>query len=184
MASIMGFKMKNVKNINGREGYGCSGTMYINNQKIGTYVDYGDGGEEIIDYVSDDARKLMIKLVIKYAKVYKNNFLIELYKERPEQFKEECATFKKQNPFIPDEDITLQTMASNSEVYIVSNFLSLLEAEKLFKKYSKNGYRAIGIKGNEVTAFPSNWSDEEINKCVTDDKIEKIYKTLDDFNQS
>ena len=38
MASIKGFQMKNVKNILGREGYGCSATMYLNGKKIGKSI--------------------------------------------------------------------------------------------------------------------------------------------------
>lgn len=33
MASIKGFQMKNVKRTLGREGYGYSGTMYLNGKK-------------------------------------------------------------------------------------------------------------------------------------------------------
>lgn len=181
MASIMGFQMKNVKNIEGREGYGCSGTMYVNGKKVGKYVDYGDGAPESIEYVSDDARKSMIKLIIEYAKIRKNDFRVELYMEKPEQFKAECVRFKKDNPFIPYEDITIETMASNSEVYIISDFLSLLNKEKLFKKYSKKGYRAIGVKNSSVTAFPLIWSDEKINEFAIKNEIDEVYKTLDDF---
>ena len=135
MASIKGFQMKNVKQTLGREGYGCTATMYLNGKKIGTYADYGDGAMEDVDYISKAAEEEMMKTIIAYAKEYKNDFIINLYHERPQQYKEECERFKKYHPYIPDEDITIQTMASNSIVYIVGAFLDLLESEKLFKKY-------------------------------------------------
>lgn len=179
MASIKGFQMKNVKNTLGREGYGCIATMYLNGKKIGTYADYGDGGCEDVEYVSAEAEKEMMKLVIEYAKEHNNEFIVDLYNERPQQFKEECERFKKQYPYIPDEDITIQTMASNSIVYIVEDFLALLDAEKQFKKFQKKGYRAISTDGSRITAYPASWSDEQIKAHANGNKV---YMSLDDFN--
>ena len=178
MASIKGFQMKNVKNILGREGYGCSATMYLNGKKIGTYVDYGDGAMEEVDYVSKEAEIEMTKVIIAYAKEHPNDFIINLYKERLQQFKEECERFKKYHPYIPDEDITIETMASNSIVYIVEDFLNLLDMEKQFKKYQKKGYKAISIEGNNLCAYPSSWSDEKIKESA---KGKTLYMSLDDF---
>ena len=178
MASIKGFQMKNVKNILGREGYGCSATMYLNGKKIGTYVDYGDGAMEEVDYVSKEAEIEMTKVIIAYAKEYQNDFIVNLYKERPQQYKEECERFKKYHPYIPNEDITIETMASNSIVYIVEGFLNLLDMEKQFKKYQKKGYKAISIEGNNLCAYPSSWSDEKIKESA---KGKTLYMSLDDF---
>lgn len=173
MASIKGFQMKNVKNILGREGYGCSGTLYLKGKKIGTYIDYGDGGCEDIEYISKVDEENMMKTIIEFAKEYSNDFIVNLYKERPEQYKEECERFKKYHPYISDEDITIETMASNSIIYIIDEFLKLLEMEKLFKKYLKKGYKAISVDGNKVAAYPGSWSDEAKGKT--------LYTSLEDF---
>ena len=178
MASIKGFQMKNVKQTLGREGYGCTASMYLNGKRIGTYADYGDGAMEEVDYVSKAAEEEMMKTIIAYAKEYVNQFIVALYEERPGQFKEECERFKKHYPYIPDEDITIQTMASNSIVYIVEAFLTLLDLEKTFKKYQKKGYRAISIDGNNITAYPVSWSDEKIKEHA---KGKELYMSLDDF---
>ena len=178
MASIKGFQLKNVKNTLGREGYGCTATMYLNGKKIGTYADYGDGGCEDVDYVSKDAEADMMRVIISYAKEHHNEFIINLYHERPQQFKEECEIFKKYHPYIPDEDITIETMASNSIVYIVSDLLELIETEKHFKKYQKKGYRAISLDGNSLSAYPASWSDERIKESA---KGKTLYMSLDDF---
>ena len=162
----------------GREGYGCIATMYLNGKKIGTYADYGDGGCEDVDYVSKDAEADMMRVIIDYAKEHHNEFIINLYHERPQQFKEECERFKKYHPYIPDEDITIETMASNSIVYIVSDLLDLIETEKHFKKYLKKGYRAISLDGNNLSAYPSSWSDERIKESA---KGKTLYMSLDDF---
>lgn len=178
MASIKGFQMKNVKRTLGREGYGCLATLYLNGKKIGTYSDYGDGALEDVEYVSDDAEKQMMKLVIAYAKEHPNEYIVNLYKERPQQYKEECERFKKYHPYIEDEDITIETMSSNSIVFIVEDFLKLLDMEKEYKKYQKKGYRAISIEGNMITAYPSNWSDELIKKSA---EGQTLYMSLSDF---
>lgn len=178
MASIMGFQMKNIKRTLGREGYGCVASVYLNGKKIGTYEDYGDGALGDINYISKEAEEAMMNVIVAYAKEHPNNYIVNLYKERPEQFKEECKRFKKRHPYISDEDITLETMASNSIMYIAEDFLNLWNLEKSFKKYQKKGYRAIGVKENELTAYPADWSDEKILKEATG---ETIYATLEDF---
>lgn len=180
MASIKGFQLKNVKQPIGMEGYGCIASMYLNGKKIGTYTDYGDGGCEDVTYTSKTSEEEMIKVIIEYAKIIPNKFMIDLYHERPEQFAEECKKFKKRYPYISDEDITIQTMASNSIVYIVADFLNLLESEKLFKKYLKKGYRAIALDGNKLTAYPASWSDERVRANAMG---KELYMSLDDFNK-
>ena len=69
-------------------------------------------------------------------------------------------------------------MSSNSIVYIVEDFLKLKESERLYKQYLKKGYRAISLKGHQVTAYPNNWSDEKIKEEAKD---QKIFSSLDDF---
>ena len=178
MASIKGFQMKSVKQTLGREGYGCTATLYLNGKKIGTYANYGDGGCEDVTYVSKDAKEAMMKIIIEYAKEHPDEYIVDLYKKRTEQFEEECQRFKKYNPYIPDEDITIETMSANSIVYIVDEFLNLLELEKHFKKYRKKGYKAISVKNNEVIAYPMSWTDENIKKEA---EGKTLYTSLDDF---
>lgn len=180
MASIKGFQLKNVKQILGHEGYGCIASMYLHGKKIGTYADYGDGGCEDVDYVSNDAEAEMMKVIIEYAKEHPNKFIIDLYHQRPQQYKEECESFKKRYPHIPDKDITIETMASNSIVYIVEGVLELLDHEKWFKQYQKKGYRAIALDGNKLAAYPASWSDERVKASAIG---KTLYMSLDDFNK-
>lgn len=178
MASIKGFQMKSVKTPIGREGYGCLGTMYLNGKKIGTYADYGDGAMEDVVYVSKEAEQEMMKVVIAYAKEHPNDFIINLYKERPHQFEDECKRFKQCYPYIPDNDITIETMSSNSIVYIVSDFIELVDLEKRYKQYVKKGYKAISVKGNQLQAYPASWTDERIKR---ESEGQKLYTSLEDF---
>lgn len=178
MASIMGFAMKGIKEPIGREGYGCIGTMYLDGTKIGTYKDYGDGACEDVEYTCPEHREAMMKVVIAYAKEHPNKYIVDLYKQRPQQFQEEIERFKKFNPYIPDEDITIETMSANSEVFIVSALLKLINLEKSFKKYQKKGYRAMSVNDNEITAYPQSWSDEKIRNMAGD---AELFFSLQDF---
>ena len=188
MASIKGFQLKNVKNIAGREGYGCTGTMYLNGKKIGTYTDYGDGGCSDIRYESMEARANMVKTVVEFAKTHTNNFIVACFKNNPARFEEERKEFLRRNPFISEEDVTMEVFSACKEDYIVAKFLELQQYEKAFKKWQKKGFRAIcvQIKGHTgdatITAFPNSWSDERIAEemSVIDDA--KLFKTLEDFN--
>ena len=182
MASIKGFQLKNVKRTLGREGYGCMATMYLNGKKIGTYEDYGDGACEDVTYVSKEAEEAMMKVIIDFAKGYDNEFIVNLYHERPQQFKEECERFKQRYPYIPDDDITIKTMASNSIIYIVEELLYLMDLEKKFKSYLKKGYKAIGVTKQNMSAYPASWSDEKIRTSAKEEG-EEVYMSLEDFNK-
>lgn len=178
MASIKGFQMKNIKKTQGIEGCGCTATMYLNGKKIGTFADYGDGGPEDVKYVSKEAEMNMMKVIIEYAKENPDEAIMEIYKSRPNQYKEECKKFKQFHPYIPDEDITLATMSSNSIVYIVAEFLDLWTIEKLFKKYQKEGYKAIAVDEEKVHVYHANWSDNKIRERA---KGKTLYMSLEDF---
>lgn len=180
MASIKGFQLKNVKEVVGREGYGCLATIYLNGKRIGSYEDYGDGGCEDVTYISAKAEEEMTRVIIDYAKTHPCQFIVNIYNERPQQFKAECENFKKYHPYIPDKDITIETMSANSIVYIVEDFLNLLRREKLFKKYQKKGYRAISINGEQLSAYPASWSDEKIRIAA---KGKELYMSIEDFNK-
>ena len=182
MASIKGFQLKNVKRPLGREGYGCIATMYLHGKKIGTYEDYGDGACEDVTYVSTEAEEKMMKLIIEYAKEHPCKFIVDLYHERPQQFKEECESFKKYHPYIADEDITIDTMSANSIVYILEDLLALMEDEKQFKNHQKNGCRALSVDcdAGMMYGYPASWSDERIK---AEAEGHKLYMSLDDFDK-
>lgn len=177
MAKIMGFQLKNIKTPLGREGYGCIGTMYLDGKKIGTYSDYGDGAMEYVEYTSEKEEEKMMKRIIEFAKTYQNDFITQLYTERPDQYKETCERFRKKYPYIPEEDITIQTMASSSIVYIVEKFLEYNEYEKVFRNGKKKGYRAIGIKGDMIYSIPEHYSDERVKALHYD----QVFTSLNDF---
>lgn len=178
MASLKDFALKNIKEFVGKDGYGLTASMYLHGKRIGSYTDHADGSPEIVSYVSDEAEKEMRKLIVSYAKDHPNSYIVDMYLADPKRYKEDSERFKKAYPYIPDEDITIESMSSNSIVYIVEDFLKLKETERLYKLYVKKGYRVISLKGHQVTAYPSNWSDEKIKEEA---KCQKIFSSLDDF---
>lgn len=180
MASIKGFTLRNVKHPLGREGYGLIGTMYLNGKKIGTYTDYGDGGMEDVVYESEQDEQDMTRLIIEYAKEHPNTMIMSLYNERPEQFKEKCERFKRHHPYIPESDITLQTMASNSIVYIASELETLMAMERTFKNALKRGYCCMSVKGDTITNYPRDWSLDHVKDEAKGS--DALYTSLTDFD--
>ena len=184
MANLGGFQLKSIKNTMGIEGSGVIATMYLDGEKIGTYADYGDGAMEQVDYVSKEARQKMVEFIIDYAEANPNDFIVNLYNQRPKQYEEECKRFKEFNPFIPDEKININTMSANSIVYAVEDFLKLNDVEKVYKRGLKKGYNAVSSDGKNIVSYPASWSEgkisEEARKCGHD----KVYYSLEDFNIS
>lgn len=185
MASINGFQLKNVNRITGREGIGCSGTMYLNGKKIGTYCNYADGREPDVIYISREAELEMVKLVLDYAKTHPNEYIVKMYKENQDRYEDKCRELKKHYPDISDKNITIESMAGNSIEYIITDFLLLLGLEKTFKKYHKKGFKAISVHMSsnnwsyDIEAYPDNWTDKRIEEKANG---RKIYWSLDDFN--
>lgn len=56
-----GYRVKGIKNIEGREGLGWSGTIYRNGKKIGTGDDYADGGPSRLRIPDSEEREALLK---------------------------------------------------------------------------------------------------------------------------
>ena len=185
MAKIMGFQLKNIKKTRGIEGYGCIATMYLDGKKIGTYADYADGAMGNAEYDSKEAEEKMTKVIISYAKKHPSEYVVKLYDQRPKQFKETCQRFKEVHPYIPDEDITKETMSANDICFIVEDFLLLHDAERRFKTMNKKGYKALFVsEKGEMISYPSVWTDEkvlnDVKKC---NLVGNVYFSIEDFEQ-
>jgi hypothetical protein len=180
MASIKGFKLKNVKQPLGREGYGCIGTMYLGNKKIGEYADYGDGAEADINLCSKENEELLIKIAVEYAKEHPNKEWMAFY-DNKDFFERRKESFKKRYPFISEEDITKETVYADIS-FLVEEFLFLQATEKIFKKNPKRGYSAVGIKGNNIVSYSDSWDEERVLKVAKLDNVEKLFFKLEDFD--
>ena len=187
MASIKGFQLKNVKHPVGIEGHGCTGTMYLNGKKIGTYADYGDGASSSVSYDSEEFRKEMIQTMVAFAKEHPSHMIVAWFRNNPEKYKKEKDAFMKQYPYFSERDVTMEVLSACKEDFIVEEYLHLAECEKYFKYWQKKGYPAISVSDAastgemSITAYPEDWADEKILEAMKDDGHKTLYKSLDDF---
>ena len=129
--------------------------------------------------------KKKAKLIIAYAKDHPCEYVVNPYKERPQQFKEKCERFKKLHPYIPDEDITKETMSANDICFIVEDFLKLYRAEKIYKRNLKKGYKALVVYADGSTiSYPSSWTEEKIRESFREENQEgEFFFELSDFEK-
>lgn len=66
MASIKGISLKGIKKTHGMEDEGFIANLYLNNKKIGSCADYGDGGPLSIRYDNPNTEAVFQKLVREY----------------------------------------------------------------------------------------------------------------------
>lgn len=69
MAKLMGVQLKAVKRWEGMEGYGLSANLYIDNKKVGTVLDEGNGGMIFIN-VLREKQNLLDERRTKYFEKY------------------------------------------------------------------------------------------------------------------
>lgn len=183
MASIKGFKLKGIKTPIGREGYGCLATMYLNGKKIGVYEDYGDGSFGNETFYSKEAEEAVIKIAVAYANEHPSSEFVELCMSSSDSLVQAMDRFKKEHPYIPDEDINENTVYADTE-FLVNEFLFLHSMEKIFKKNQKNGCGATAFSGEHAYGFPAGYTKEGIERemKLRDLKIDYLFFTLEDFD--
>lgn len=122
MAKIKGVKVVEKETWTGRDGYGLLADVFVDNKKVGTYRDDGDGS---MPYLDTDASAT--KIIKERAEKYFDEFPPDLTganitnKEDP----------KKKYHFMFDENA------------FIEEILALNENEKLAKKEYKKGYNVI-----------------------------------------
>lgn len=139
MAGIMGINLKAIKRTVGREGDGFLANVYLNNKKIGTVADYGDGGG--YEICIEQEKKLFEEIVQKYYERYPelDNFALKSSKEYIE---------RKANGTLPIRNFSKRDGFSLDEVFYEPFFSKLYRLHCLesdFKKCLKKGYSALVI---------------------------------------
>ena len=167
MANLGGFQLKNIKRTLGMEGYGCTANMYLDGEKIGAYADYGDGAMGDWSYVSKEAEMKMDSFLLQYAEAHPNDYIVNLYQQRPEQRKEEYERFVQCHPHIKPEYVTDNVLSNFDMDCLVYDFTELNDNEKEYKKALKKGYGAIAVLKdqrnlNVTYSIPQGWTDEKI----------------------
>lgn len=121
MAKIFGVQLKARKTWEGREGIGCSSNIYMDNKKIGTFYDAGDGGS--VDIRIDKPE--MEKELNNRAKKYFEKFPFD--KTGLEEEKLMGKSFEEKYGFLVDTESFLEELDS------------LFETEKFWKEQVKKG---------------------------------------------
>lgn len=158
MAKIYGVELKAVKYLEGREGIGFTSNIYLNNKKIGRFLDYADGAmaEYHFDLKAKKEEEELEKIAEKYfqdypkALFYENDkvgeFLEELLqlKEREDQYKKLIKKNDKGVLLIGSyhKRTELPGIETKSDETLTAKFYN----EKSFEDYKKKqGYAELYI---------------------------------------
>jgi len=177
MAKIKGIQLKSVKDFVGREGYGFSANIYLDNKNVGEVLDTANGSGEFEFHYKD---KSQTEILARLSKEY--------FKENPKYmlyFDEKGSERSQNEGYISD---------------MVEELKLLTFVEKAYKKYTKQGFPiTIFVEFNERNKdiMDSDYNSEEafvLGAKVWDDamkaklkkdyplaKIFKTYESLDAF---
>ena len=200
MAKLGGFELKSIKHFQsmewGEDG-GTSANVYLNGKKVGEYINYGDGGEGRIDYVSKDAEKQTELFLLDYAST--KDYISPRFVDTPAEFEHSKEIYLKYHPYVPEEKVTERTLSNADIDLLVGDFEALLDCEKAFKKAEKMGHDKVGRVASTIYSFSKNMTEQEAQDDLIDNfnKITekyphladmygapKLYTSMDDFNIS
>ena len=126
MARIYGVQMKAIKQWEARDGIGTSANIYIDNKKVGTFYDAGDGGCVDINIDTAEARQKLEERTKKYFE----NFPFDKTGIEKKGF---TGDFDKKYSFLTNSEAFLE------EVYNLQN------NENFFKKNVKKGFKMLVV---------------------------------------
>lgn len=188
MAGIMGINLKAIKRTVGREGDGFLANVYLNNKKIGTVADYGDGGG--YEICIEQEKNVFEETVQKYYERYPelDNFALKSTKEYLE---------RKTKGTLPIREFSKRDDFPLDEVFYEPFFSKLYRLhclERDFKKGLQKGYSAlvivsyVYIPGEPLALDEAYYTGgskeafEEIKSHATSPAFEIAqYTSLDDF---
>lgn len=161
MASIFGFKLKNRKTFQGREGEGNQGNLWYENKRVAWYSDCGNGGSADIDFYNgvkgiEEFKPILDEAVKKYYERY---------------------------PMTGD----YAHLTPNAELFM-SELLTLMDREKSYKSMLKKGYPVV-IMYKEAEDSPYEHiiglkSASKVERFIEKEKITKynLYTSVEDFD--
>lgn len=180
MASINGIFLRKTKVTTGMEGTGLIADVYMDGRKIGTFTDYADGSMGIMDYVSREAEEKFMHAVFAFGNTHPNEFILNLHKERPEQYKMEKETVRRSFPYITDEEITDNALSNNDPACLIEEIYYLMQMEKYFKKGIKKGYSHMIETDKDCVYY---CIPERLAETQKVEGYVRTYASLDDFVQ-
>ena len=178
MASIKGFSLKNVHTMVGRDGQDISADMYFNGKKVGTYRDYGCGGEADAFFYDLKEKANVFTAIGEWCKNKVDKWSDNFYKTAPERFEQKKGILLDMYPQLNADEITTGNIIFFSVDILVENLLNLLKMEKHYKKAVKSGYKGIGI----VEANDYEYSIHCLSATPADGLYDKVYMNAEDFN--
>lgn len=188
MAKIYGLELKAVKKTYGRECEGFIANLYMDNKKVGSVADYGDGG--CIDVSLESQREEVFRRALLYAQNHRKEDTITSELKSPEEY-----VRLRDEGKLPLRKVDLDDKWSHIE-HLVYELYELLGLEKEFKKAIKKDWKAIVlaeyvyIPGNPLPLdqiYSTDGSETSYNfvKDVAEKKSKAVeltqYSSLDDF---
>lgn len=178
MAEIKGIKLKNVRNTEGREGYGLIAEVWLGNKKVGEFADYADGAMGDMTFTSKEMEEKFVHIVMAYGKDHPDQFIMNLHKERPEQYQSEVERLKDIYPFLSDEEITEESVSACDYDFIINDLADLINLEKSFRKGLKQGYSCLYTTSDGKVYV---CTEKVLRKAVENKEADRFFKSLEDF---
>ena len=125
MAKILGVQLKSRKTWEAREGLGCTANIYMDNKKIGTFYDAGDGGCVDINIDTPEARNELARRAKKYFEKYPFDTT------GLDETKLDGKTFEEKYNFLVDTES------------FINEVDALYEREQFWKKQVKKGFKIL-----------------------------------------
>ncbi len=160
--------LKNIKYFDGRNGTGCSATIYFNGKKCGTFLDEAHGGEYYIDYTCPELNDFL-KSLPKFSEVE----WMKAINHKVEDFhtNERDNTWKWYwcDAILQEKEITKQYNKWLKKVVIFNKDKKKIEHYRcLYKLLEQPKYRAAinEIAGNNIILndLPKNKAYDYFNK--------------------
>lgn len=154
MASIYGFKLKNVKTFPGRDWEGVTADLWYKGKKVAFYSDYGDGAGGTVQYYNGrpgkDEYEPKLTMAIKRM-------------AEDERFEAETRTILKDSDYLSGEDI------------FIAELVQLTDDEKQYKKFVKQGCTCVAFYQRTngkyyAQSFPTG-SEEKIEQVRKDPTV-------------
>lgn len=166
MASLYGFKVKNVKTFPGRDWEGVTADLWYEGKKIALYADYGDGAMSDLTYYNGAPG------VEKYEPIV-NDTVKRMAED--ERFDKETRDIMKDSNFMEGYS------------FLVNELIQLTDDEKQFKKIMKQGFTCVAFYQRSNGKYYAQWfmskEDKKIEALKTDPTVShfNLYTSLEDF---
>lgn len=184
MVKYKGFTLKRIKEFTGREGYGLTCDMYVDNKFAGSYADGGNGAMGNASFVSPEMEERVMHIVFACGRENPNGFMLNIYRQDEDMYEKDIIRIKNRFPYITDDEITPESVSACELDCLVEFYMQMRSYESSLKKAKKKGYKFIGILPDKnrpnresIIMFPEGYTTGSAEKygCT------KIFAEKEDF---